>query len=87
MPCDLTNPQEGHITGTIVYIVNVCFGKKSGIPELKYLSHSTEDCIGMHTRRTIKDGMGGPMVNRNNYMQQYKKSENKWKKDLKAFKK
>ena len=57
------------------------------MPERKYMSHSTEDCTGMRTNRPIKDGMGGPAGSRNHAMQQHKKSENKWKKELKALKK
>ena len=49
--------------------------------------HSADYYTGMRTKDLIKDGMGGPMVIRTNYVQQYKKSENKWKKELKALKK
>ena len=34
---------------------------------------------------TIKDGMGGYVGSRTDTVNQYKKSENKWKKDLKAL--
>ena len=34
----------------------------------------------MHTNRTINDEMGGYVVSRADTMKQYKKSENKWKK-------
>ena len=37
----------------------------------------------MYTNRTIKDGMGGSVGSRTDTVKQYKKSENKWKKDLK----
>ena len=32
---------------------------KAGMPDCKYTSHSAEDCTGVHTKRPIKDGMGG----------------------------
>ena len=51
------------------------------MPERKNMSHS------MRTKRPIKDGMGGPAGIRNHAVQQYKNSENKWKKELKAPKK
>ena len=56
---------------------------KLGIPERKYMLHSYKDCTVMHTNRTIKDGMGGSVGSRTDTVKQYKKSENKWKKDLK----
>ena len=40
----------------------------------------------MRTNRTIKDGMGGYVTIRDNTVKQYNKSENKWKKELKALK-
>ena len=33
--------------------------KKVGMPKRKYMSHSSEDCYGVRTNRTIKDVMGG----------------------------
>ena len=61
--------------------------KKAGMPERKYILHSAEYCTGMRTNRTIKDGMGGYVRSRTDTVKQYKKSENKWKKGLKALKK
>ena len=61
--------------------------KKVGIPERKYASHSTKDCTGVRTKRSIKDGMLGPIGSRNNAVQQHKKHENKWKKEMKSLKK
>ena len=40
----------------------------------------------MRTKRPIKDGMLGPMGSRTNTVQQYNKSENKWRKEMKALK-
>ena len=57
------------------------------MPERKYMFHSAKDCTVMHTNRTIKDGMGGSVGSRANTVKQYKKSENKWRKELKYFKK
>ena len=61
--------------------------KKSVMPERKYMSHSTKDFTGMSTKRPIKDGMGRPAGSRNHYVQHHKKSESKWKKELKDIKK
>ena len=57
------------------------------MPERKYMSHSTKDCNGVRTNRSIKDGMGGPIGSRTHVVQQHKKSEKKWKKELKSLKK
>ena len=39
--------------------------KKTGMPERKYRSHSADDCTGVRTNRSIKDGLGGPTENSN----------------------
>ena len=57
------------------------------MPERKYASHSTKDCTGVRTKLSIKDGMGGSIGSRTHAVQQHKKSENKWKKELKPLKK
>ena len=57
------------------------------MPKRKYTSHSAKDFTGMHTKRPIKYGMGGPMVIRTNAVQQYTRYENKWNKDMKALNK
>ena len=57
------------------------------MPEQKYMSYSAKDCTGMRTNRTIKDGMGGYMGSRADTVKQYKKSEKKWKKELKCINK
>ena len=51
------------------------------------MTHSAEDCVGMCTNRTIKNGMGGSLVSIDNIVNHYKKYEHKGKKDLKALKK
>ena len=61
--------------------------KKVGVPDRKYMSHITEDCADVRTKRSDKDGMGEYIGSRNHSVQQHKKSENKWKKELKALKK
>ena len=48
--------------------------------------HSAEGLRGMRTNRTINNGMGGSVVSRADTMKHYKKSEKKWRKDLKALK-
>ena len=60
--------------------------KKAGMPERKYMFHSTKYCNGMRNKRPIKDGMGGPVGSRNHAVQQHKKSENKCRKYLKVLK-
>ena len=49
--------------------------------------HSAKDCTGMRTNWNIKDVIGGSMGSRANNVKQYKRSENKRKKELKALKK
>ena len=61
--------------------------KKSGMPKRKYMWHSIEDCTGVRTKRSIKDGMDGPIGSRNHAVQKHKKYENKRKKDMKTRKK
>ena len=39
------------------------------------------------TQKTIKDGLGGPMVSRAEAVKQYKNYGSKWKKELKSLKK
>ena len=41
----------------------------------------------MRTKRSTKDGMGGLIGSRNHAVQHHKKSENKWKKELKYLNK
>ena len=80
------SPRRAHDMHHVTHCYCVLFNK-SGIPERKYMSHNTEDCTGVRTKCSIKYGMGGPIGSRNNAVQQHKKYEKKWKKDLKALKK
>ena len=57
------------------------------MPEQKYMSHSSEDCTDMRTNGTINYGMGGSVGSRTDNVKQYKKCENKQKKEMKALKK
>ena len=57
------------------------------MPEHKYTLFSAEDFTGVGTKIPIKGGMGGPIGSRTNAVQQYEKSEIKWKKELKYIKK
>ena len=59
--------------------------KKAGMPERKYTLHSSEDCTGVRIGRSIKSVMGGPIGSRTDAVNQYKKYEKKWKKELKAL--
>ena len=61
--------------------------KNSGMPNCKYTLHSAEDFTGVCTNRSIKDVLGRPMGSRTYSVKQYKKSENKRKKELKALNK
>ena len=62
--------------------------KKSGMPEQKYMSHSSEDCFGKHSNQnSIKYDLGGSLGSRVDDLKQYKSSKHKWKKYLKDFKK
>ena len=49
--------------------------KKAEMTEPKYMLHIAEDCTGVRTNQSIKDGMGGPVGSRSNAVKQYKKSE------------
>ena len=60
--------------------------KKAGICEYNYASHSTKDCTGVRTKRSIKYVMGVSIGSRTHSVQQHKKSEKKCKKDLKSLK-
>ena len=60
--------------------------KKAGMPERNYSSHSSEDCTCVRTKRSIKDGMGGPIGSRTHAVKHHKKFE-KWNKELKYLKK
>ena len=57
------------------------------MPERKYMSHSSQECTGTCINRNIKVGLGGSTGSRAETVKQYHKSENKWKKELKAPKK
>ena len=60
--------------------------KGSGITERKYMLHSAEDYFGNRTnQKTIKDGLVGPTRSRAEAVNQYKKSESKRRKELKAL--
>ena len=56
------------------------------MPERKYTPHSDEDLTGVRTNLSIKYGLGGPMGSMTDAVKQYKKYENKRKKDMKALK-
>ena len=61
--------------------------KKAGMPEKKYMLHSSENCFGKrYNQQYIKDVLGGGLGNRANTLKQYKNSEHKLKKELKALK-
>ena len=62
--------------------------KKAVIPDQKYMLHSADNLFGkLSDHNSVKDGQVGPMGISYEAMKQWKKSENKWKKDLKAIKK
>ena len=80
------SPRRAHtrLHGAQCYCI-LC--KKAVMPERKYASHSTQDFTGVRTKRSIKDGMGVSIGSSTHDVQQYKKSENKWKKELISLKK
>ena len=84
--CSNKSPRRAHDRHHGVHIYYVLC-KKAGMPERKYALHIANYCTGVRTKRSIKDSMGGHIGSRNNAVQQYNKSENKWKKDLKYIKK
>ena len=60
---------------------------KAGITEWKYIPHSSGDCFGKRSdQNSIKDGLEGSLGSRDDATKQYKNSEHKWKKELKALK-
>ena len=61
--------------------------KKAGMPHRKCMLHSAKDCMCASANRTIKGGMVVSVGSSTDTVKQYKKSENKWKKELKALKK
>ena len=62
--------------------------KKTGMPERKYKLYSSENCFGCRSdHKSIKEGLVGILINRNNAVKQYQKSENKWKREMKPLKK
>ena len=78
-------PKKAHRHYGIQRYCVIC--KKAGMSERKYTSHIAKDCIFVHTNRSIKYRMGEPVGSRAYALKQYKKSENKRKKELKALKK
>ena len=52
--------------------------KKAGMTEKKYMLHSDEDYFDKHSdQKSIRDGLGGPMVSITEAVKQWEKSENK----------
>ena len=50
------------------------------------MSHRAEDCFGKRSEQnSIRCGLRGHLGSRSKVVKQYKKSQNKWKKDLKAL--
>ena len=58
------------------------------MPEQKIMSHSTEDSfVKRSDQKSIKYGLGVPIGSRAEDLKQWKKSEQKWKKEIEALKK
>ena len=52
------------------------------------MSHNSEDFFGnIYNHKSIKDGLGGPIVGRVEAVKEYKNSKYKWKKELEALQK
>ena len=80
----LHNKAHNHHGNQILCVIY----KKSGMPERNYMLHSAEECfVNCTNQKNIKDVLGEPMGIRDEGVKQYKKSESKWKKYLKALKK
>ena len=61
--------------------------KKSGMPEQKYMPHSSKNCCGkISDQQSVKDGLGGDLGNRTDVIKNCKKYEHKWKRELKSLK-
>ena len=57
------------------------------MPKQNYMSHSTGDFFGKRSNhKYIKDGLVIHLGNKYKAVKQFKKSKNKWKKELKALK-
>ena len=58
------------------------------MPKQKYMSHRTGDFFGNHSNhKSVKYGLVIHLGNKYEAVKQFKKSKNKWKKELKALKK
>ena len=58
------------------------------MPEQKYILYNFENCFGKRSdKQFVKKGLGGYLGNRADAIKHYKKSEHKWRKELKALKK
>ena len=57
------------------------------MPEKKCILHSSENCFGkLSDQHSIKECLVGYLGNRADSVNNYKKSEHKWNKDLKVLK-
>ena len=64
----------------------LCTLQKAGILEKIYMLHSFENCYGKSSdQHSIQEGLGGAIVNRDDAVKHYKKSEQKLRKELKAL--
>ena len=62
--------------------------KKSGMPEPKYISHSSENWFGKRpNHESLKKWLGGNLGNRDVAVKKFKNSKKKCKEDLKSLKK
>ena len=76
MSCALINPRKRAHKHHGIQSYCVLF-KKAGMPEQTYMPHSSDYFTDVRTNRTIKDVMGGSVVNSTDTVKWYKKSENK----------
>ena len=62
--------------------------KKDGMPECKYKFYSSENWFAWRSdHESIKEGLGGNLGNRDKAFQSFQKSEDNWKRYLKALNK
>ena len=58
------------------------------MPEINYVLHISRNCFGKQLdHQSIKEGLGGSLVNRSDAVKHYNKSEQKQEKELKSLKK
>ena len=77
LACKQQGEKPPNHSGAQCYCV---LGKKAGMPELKRKPHRSKNCFGKRPdQASAREGLGGNLGNRAAAVNQYHKSENKWK--------